>query len=209
MSKTINIYYVRHGETYFNAKNMIQGQCDAPLTPNGLSVAKTMAEKLKSIKFDAGYSSDLRRAVTTLDIIADDNLPKYHLKEFREFGFGVYEGDSGVGFWDMMENKYNFKVNEIPFTEKYKYLYHEVDNPTAEKLDDFKTRLLKGFDHIIDEAKKHDQKNILLVGHGITIHAIIELISKEEFKGMVPNSSVTKIIHENNEFKIEYVGRLD
>ena len=44
MSKTINIYYVRHGETYFNAKNMIQGQCDAPLTPNGLSVAKTMAE---------------------------------------------------------------------------------------------------------------------------------------------------------------------
>ena len=109
----------------------------------------------------------------------------------------------------MMETKYNFKVNEIPFTEKYKYLYHEVDNPNAEKLDDFKTRLLKGFDHIIDEAKKHDQKNILLVGHGITIHAIIELISKEEFKGMVPNSSVTKIKHENNEFKIEYVGRLD
>ena len=36
--------------------------------------------------------------------------------------------DSGVGFWDMMETKYNFKVNEIPFTEKYKYLYHEVDN---------------------------------------------------------------------------------
>ena len=52
-------------------------------------------------------------------------------------------------------------------------------------------------------------RRILLVGHGITIHAIIELISKEEFKGMVPNSSVTKIKHENNEFKIEYVGRLD
>ena len=45
--KTVSYYLVRHGETHFNVLHRLQGQCDSPLTENGIKQAKQTCEKLK------------------------------------------------------------------------------------------------------------------------------------------------------------------
>lgn len=47
--KHIQFYYVRHGETIFNVKNLSQGSCDSPLTKNGIHQAEKAKEKIKAI----------------------------------------------------------------------------------------------------------------------------------------------------------------
>ena len=55
-------YIVRHGETVYNAKRIMSGHFDSPLTENGIKQAKSLGEKLKNTKIDIVFSSDLLRA---------------------------------------------------------------------------------------------------------------------------------------------------
>ena len=64
-------YIVRHGETLFNTKKMVQGWVDSPLTEKGESQAKEAGIRLKNIEFDHAYSSTQERAYDTLRIMVD------------------------------------------------------------------------------------------------------------------------------------------
>ena len=63
-------YIIRHGQTEWNLKKIIQGHKDSPLTKIGIRIAKQHANKLKNIHFDAVFSSDSLRAKQTADIVA-------------------------------------------------------------------------------------------------------------------------------------------
>ena len=67
--KTVSYYLVRHGETHFNVLHRLQGQCDSPLTENGIKQAKQTCGKLKDVTFDLAFSSTSERARDTADII--------------------------------------------------------------------------------------------------------------------------------------------
>jgi probable phosphoglycerate mutase len=54
---------VRHGETQENKDSVIQGQLDTELNETGLEQARRVADALRSVHFDAAYSSDLVRAL--------------------------------------------------------------------------------------------------------------------------------------------------
>ena len=56
------LYVVRHGESTHNAANRIQGQSDPSLSERGRRQGTRAAEALKSLDFDAIYSSPLLRA---------------------------------------------------------------------------------------------------------------------------------------------------
>ncbi len=64
MSK-FNLYMVRHGQTYFNIYNKLQGWSNSPLTDKGIQNAADTGEKLKNTKFVAAYCSDTTRAEQT------------------------------------------------------------------------------------------------------------------------------------------------
>src|SRR3989339_819938 len=66
------LYLVRHGETEWNVKKINQGQSESFLTEKGIEQAKETAERLKDIKFDAIFSSDLSRTQRTAEIIKLD-----------------------------------------------------------------------------------------------------------------------------------------
>ena len=88
------IYLVRHGETEWNVKKLIQGQKDIPLNKKGEDQAMALGKKLKKIKFDAIYSSDLRRAAETAIIIAGKRrLMIIKSKALRERYFGKFQGE--------------------------------------------------------------------------------------------------------------------
>ena len=94
----MNVYIVRHGQTDYNEKKIVQGWLNSELNKSGIQQAKNVADKLKGIIFDIIYSSDLDRAYNTARIIVE-NLPDYsgEIKKdlrLRERCLGDLEGTS-------------------------------------------------------------------------------------------------------------------
>ena len=63
------LYIIRHGETDYNAKGVLQGHMDAPLNESGRSLAAIVGRAMKGIRFDRCISSPLKRASKTAEIV--------------------------------------------------------------------------------------------------------------------------------------------
>lgn len=67
---TTRVIIVRHGQSTYNAKKMIQGRCDeSVLTEKGIKDAQAVGNALKDVSIDAFYCSPLQRAKQTADTI--------------------------------------------------------------------------------------------------------------------------------------------
>ncbi len=65
---------VRHGQSEWNLKNLFTGWKDVDLTERGVDEARAAGRKLKAqgLKFDVAYTSALKRANRTLDLILEE-----------------------------------------------------------------------------------------------------------------------------------------
>lgn len=70
------LYLLRHGQTEFNVKKLVQGRCDSPLTNLGRQQAQTAATWLKAhgVVPDKVVSSPLGRAMDTASLVACELL---------------------------------------------------------------------------------------------------------------------------------------
>lgn len=98
----LNIYLVRHGQTYYNIYNKLQGWSNSPLTEKGKQDAKNAGERLKNVHFDAAFCSDTTRAMETIQEILDLNqADSVHspvvAPYFREEFYGSYEEPIWIG----------------------------------------------------------------------------------------------------------------
>src|SRR5882757_8530733 len=86
----------RHGQSVWNLENKFTGWVDVELTPKGIDEAKAAGEKLKSFKFDEGYTSDLKRAQNTLSLALEvSGQNKIHItknKALNERMYGDLQG---------------------------------------------------------------------------------------------------------------------
>jgi probable phosphoglycerate mutase len=88
------ILAIRHGETAWNVDTRLQGHLDIPLNETGLSQAQHLARALaESEAMDAVYASDLSRALTTAQAIAQavGQTVTTHMG-LRERHFGAFQG---------------------------------------------------------------------------------------------------------------------
>lgn len=90
---------VRHGQTHYNEKRLIQGRIDIPLNAYGKSQAKDVAIKIKqrSETYDQIISSPLSRALETAYIISKDlkmDKPIHVVQRFVERNFNLLDGMS-------------------------------------------------------------------------------------------------------------------
>lgn len=70
------LYLLRHGQTEFNVKKLVQGRCDSPLTGLGRQQARVAAAWLKAhnVVPDKVVSSPLGRAMDTAQLVATELL---------------------------------------------------------------------------------------------------------------------------------------
>jgi broad specificity phosphatase PhoE len=66
----MSVYLARHGQTAYNLERRFQGQMQVPLDQTGIAQAHDLAERASAIDFGALWSSPLRRARETAEIVA-------------------------------------------------------------------------------------------------------------------------------------------
>ncbi len=89
----MELYIIRHGETVWNSKGLLQGNKDIELNENGIAAAKAFGKEIKNLYFDRVYSSPLNRAYTTAKLITQGkNIPIIKDERLRELSFGDCEG---------------------------------------------------------------------------------------------------------------------
>lgn len=95
-----DFYVFRHGETDMNKQRRRQGQgVDVYLNDEGIKQAFLLAEKMKEINPQIIYSSPLKRAKQTSDIVASVlSVPVLTEDEWKEGCFGIAEGKTGDEF---------------------------------------------------------------------------------------------------------------
>jgi len=94
------ITLLRHGESEGNARDLVQGQSDYPLTPKGIQQARALAARWQIIQassdgplFETIIASPLTRARQTAEIVAEAlNLPVELDEIWIERGFGSLDG---------------------------------------------------------------------------------------------------------------------
>ena len=95
----VSFWYLRHGETDWNAQGRSQGNIDIPLNATGIAQARAAGPLLRNRGITTIIASPLSRARVTAEIVAESlGLPVALDPDLKEVGFGVQEGQT-MGTW--------------------------------------------------------------------------------------------------------------
>ncbi len=209
--KGINVFFVRHGQTYFNLMNRFQGWSDIDLTEKGITDGEAAGKRLSKVHFTAAYSSDLARAYKTARFILDENEASSPAKptlskDFREIFFGSAEGltikqvtgefgnvidtsmvNGAIGYGDTIE-KYGF--------DGLMDLFKKNDPlGLAEDSNEFNSRLQHGLNMIRQNYQVGD--NVLVVTHGSLMRALANKYQSQELATKsLSNGAISKLTFE-------------
>lgn len=212
METKVNLYIIRHGETYLNRYKKMQGWADSPLTEEGRVIAIEAGKKLASVLFDQVYSSDSGRTVETAEVILRENEHNQNpvinkKKAFRELFFGSFEGEYSDVVWRAITTEFGYEtVNELFNNHRLEEVMNAIKKADpfhhAESYQELWQRVEKGLNEIISSCQK-EEENILLVTHGVTIRTMINQFS-DEFgpETEIKNSSVSILEYSRNVFKV-------
>src|SRR5690606_10907779 len=93
-------YFLRHGETDWNRRRIMQGHTDTPLNACGVEQAKSIARDIADLEIATICCSPLLRArQTAAEVNAPLNRPVVIIDALKECAFGVYEGEPSNGAW--------------------------------------------------------------------------------------------------------------
>ncbi len=161
------IYLVRHGKTDWNEKRLIQGHTDIPLSKKGELEIKSLIKKLRGIKFDKAYSSDLLRARKTAELIAIKHKIEVEIsKELRERNYAHLEGKNKSELIEIDK-----KLILLSKEEQFIYKHH----PKIESIKEVMDRFLS---HLKEIANKNRNKTILVVTHGEPMWMFLSVLKK-------------------------------
>jgi broad specificity phosphatase PhoE len=154
------IFLVRHAESVWNRQKKLQGQKDPALSPYGREEAKRLARRFKGLKFAAAYSSPLKRAYETAEIIRGKRAKIVREEGLKEIGLGSWEGRT---------------VSQIRKTygdafRQWALRPSRVTVPNGEDFKDFVARVRSTLRSI---ERKHREGNVLVVCHGGVISTYV------------------------------------
>lgn len=151
------IYLIRHGESQGNKEKLFRGRTDFDLSDNGIIQARQLGKRLAGIKFDAVFSSPLKRAYNTAKAIET----KITIDErFNSIKLASWEGQPV----NVIKNKY---------PEQWNTWISEPENlklKDAETIDNVQSRAFKG---LTDRVKEFPGAIIAIVTHKAVLKPMV------------------------------------
>ena len=160
----------RHAESEWNLLGKWTGWTDVGLTEKGVREAEQLGEIVRDIRFDAAYTSQLKRTQQTCDGILrgkgdQSELPRVVAAELNERDYGDLTGKNK---WEVKE-----EIGEEAFNGIRRGWDYPV--PGGETLKDVYARAVPYLQEQIVPQLQRGQ-NILLVSHGNTIRALMKYL---------------------------------
>ena len=164
---------VRHGQSEWNLKNQFTGWKDVDLTGQGVAEARTAGRKLKEqgLGFDVAYTSALKRAHRTLDLMLEEmgqtKIPVIKNLALNERDYGDLVG--------LNKDEARRKWGEAQ-VELWRRSY-DVAPPRGESLKDTIARVLPYYVREIQPRVLRGER-VLVVAHGNSLRALIMVLEK-------------------------------
>ena len=150
----------RHGETVWNVEKVYRGRTDVNLDEVGIKQAELLGKNLGSWKLEAIYSSPLKRAIDTANIVA----------RYQKVGVHVAEGliDFDYGEWQSLPEQEVRRLYPTLHSEWHNNP-HKVKMPGGESLEDVRRRAIK----VVDDVLSKYQGSVVLVSHRVVNKVLI------------------------------------
>jgi len=181
---------VRHGESELNKANLFFGQLDPELTKEGVIQAEKTKEILKDAKYSEIYTSPLKRAKKTAEIININNLEIRESNSLKELNFGILEG---LAYEEILK-KYPDSAKE--WEENWETYNYE----TGESVEELQIRVIEFI-----ESLDLENKNIVVVCHFGVISCIFSHYFSNKLEGywkFAPNYAGISVIEFTQKFPI-------
>jgi 2,3-bisphosphoglycerate-dependent phosphoglycerate mutase len=179
---------VRHGQSEWNLKNLFTGWRDVDLTEQGVAEAKEAGGKLKAqgITFDVGFTSALKRAQRTLDILLGEmgqtGLPIIRNQALNERDYGDLSGLNK----DDARKKWGEEQVHI-WRRSY-----DVAPPGGESLRDTLARTLPYYVQEILPAVLQGKRTVV-AAHGNSLRALVMVLEKLSPEGILKREIATGV----------------
>lgn len=188
---TLTLVLVRHGETLFNQRGLMQGWVDSPLTARGQEQARRVADELAGLDLAAIYASTSGRAVDTAEAIAErhDAMPVRQLRGLRELHFGDSEALPNADVWRERDAAVFFR----------ELIGGRGDGlPGGESGAAYRERIHDAFDQIV---RAHPDGTVVVVSHGVTLATYLWTVGWQT-PGPVPNCSISIVEVDGSDARI-------
>ena len=179
---------VRHGQSEWNLKNLFTGWRDVDLTDAGVAEARTAGKRLKEqkIKFDVAFTSSLKRAQRTLDLILEEmgqmGIPIIRNQALNERDYGDLVGlnkdDARKKWGDEQVLKWRRSYDVAP--------------PGGESLKDTVARALPYFvQEILPRVLRGERT--LVAAHGNSLRALVMVLERLSPEGILKRELATGV----------------
>lgn len=183
------VIFIRPGETDWNRDLRYQGWVAIPLNSYGKRQAQRLANYIRNIGVGALYTSDLKRATETADLLAEKlGSAPIADQRLRERDIGVWQGltQQEMQLW---------------YPAEYAQFVGDPDGyrvPEGESRKDVRERILAAFNEYLAADKG---ETIAILSHSTAINALLaEIIPSIKFGSVdVSNTSVTTIKRDDND----------
>ena len=180
---------VRHGQSTWNLENRFTGEVDVDLTPLGEEEAKKAGRLLKPYHFDKAYTSVLKRAIRSLDIILKEtgngHVPVTRTPALNERNYGDLQG------LNKTETGQKYGASQVLLWRRS----YDIAPPNGESLKNTYDRVIPYYNREIEPDLK-EGKNVLIVAHGNSLRALmmyLENISQEEIANLNLATGVPRV----------------
>jgi len=160
MSDATILWLVRHGVPA-DVAGRCHGRLDVPLSAVGIAQARDAASRLAQENISAVYSSGLRRAIETAQVLAEAlRLDMTTISALAEIDFGDFEGMT-------------YEEIQLRYPEAFEHWMQyptDAQFPNGEKFSDMRTRVNGALDWLL---RHHRNESIAIVAHSGVIRLLL------------------------------------
>ena len=177
---------VRHGQSEWNLKNLFTGWRDVDLTDVGVAEARAAGRKLKAegLTFDIGFTSNLKRAQRTMDLVLEEmgqsSIPVIKDLALNERDYGDLAGlnkDDARAKWG--------EEQVLLWRRSY-----DVQPPGGESLKDTIARTLPYYvQEILPRVLRGER--VLVSAHGNSLRALVMVLERLSPEGIIKRELAT------------------